>query len=81
MHLATQEMFLYSNKLYKQIDGVSMGSPLGCTHANFFLGHLETVVFKQPSSTHPKIYLRFVDDVFAVIDDDKKCDSFLNLRN
>ena len=27
MHLATQGMFLYNNKLYKQIDGVAMGSP------------------------------------------------------
>ena len=69
MHLATQGMFLYNNKLYKQIDGVAMGSPLGCTLANFFLGHLETVIFKQPSSTHPKMYLRYVDDVFAVFDE------------
>ena len=55
MHLATQGMFLYNNKSYKQIDGVAMGSPLGCTLANFFLGHSETVIFKQPSSTHPKM--------------------------
>ena len=81
MHLATQGMFLYNNKLYKQIDGVAMGSPLGCKLANFFLGNLETVIFKQPSSTHPKMYLRYVDDVFAVFDDEKKCDSFLNILN
>ena len=81
MHLATQGMFLYNNKLYKQIDGVAMGSPLGCTLANFFLGHLETVIFKQPSSSHPKMYLRYVDDVFAVFDDEKKCDSFLSILN
>ena len=81
MQLATQRMFLCNTELYKQIDGVAMGSPLGCTLANFFLGHLETVIFKQPSSTHPKMYLRYVDDVFAVFDDDKKCDSFLNILN
>ena len=81
MHLATQGMFLYNNKLYKQIDGVAIGSPLGCTLANFFLGHLETVIFKQPSSTHPKMYLRYVDNVFAVFDDENKCDSFLNILN
>ena len=50
-------------------------------HYNFFLGHLETAIFKQPSSTHPKMYLRYVDDVFAVFDDHKKCDSFLNILN
>ena len=81
MHLATQEMFLYKYNLYKQIDGVAMGSPLGCTLANFFLGLLETVIFKQPFSTHPKMYLPYVDNVFAVFDDDKKCDSFLNILN
>ena len=27
------------------------------------------------------MYLRYVDDVFAVFDDDKKCDSFLNILN
>ena len=58
-----------------------MGSLLGCTLANFFLGHLETVIFQQPSSAHPKMYLRYVDNVFAVFDDDKKCDSFLNILN
>ena len=57
-----------------------MGSLLGCTLANFFLGHLQTVIFKQLSSTHPKIYLCYVDDVFAVFDD-KKFDSFLNILN
>ena len=58
-----------------------MGSLLGCTLANFFLGHLETIIFKQPSSTLRKIYLRYVDDVFAVFDDDKKFDSFLTILN
>ena len=59
-----------SNKLFKQIEGVTMGSPSGCTPANFLFGHLEILIFKQPSSTHPKIYLRYVNDVFAVFDDD-----------
>ena len=79
MHLATHQMFLYNNKLHKQIDGVVMGSTLGCTLANFLLGHLETVIFKQPFSTHGKMYLHYVDDEFAVFDDDKKCDSLLNI--
>ena len=37
MKLATQGMlFLYNGELFKQIDGVAMGSPLGPTLANFF---------------------------------------------
>ena len=39
--LANQGMFLYKEKLYQQHDGVSMGSPLAPTLANFFLTHIE----------------------------------------
>ena len=38
MLMATQGLFMYNNKLYKQIDGVTMGSPLSPTLVNFFLG-------------------------------------------
>jgi len=74
-------MFIYKNKLYKQIDRVAMGSPLGYTLANLFLRHLESVIFKQQSLDHPKMYLRYVDNVFAIIDNDDKCKSFMNVLN
>ena len=35
MEFATSGMFLYNDRLYKQTDGVTMGSPLGPTLANF----------------------------------------------
>ena len=41
LHMATQGIFIHKNKLYKQYDGVSMGSPLGPTTANFFLANME----------------------------------------
>ena len=47
---------------------IGMGSPLGCTMANFFLGHLETLIFKDQMPFHPKLYVRYIDDVFAVFD-------------
>lgn len=34
-------MFVFNEELYKQIDGVSMGSPLGPTFANIFLCYHE----------------------------------------
>jgi len=47
MFMATQGFFIYKNKLYElrvssctRIDGVTMGSSLGPTLANFFLGFL-----------------------------------------
>ena len=81
MHLATECMFLFKDELYKQVDGIGMGSPLGCTMANFFLGHLETLIFKDQMSCHPKLYVRYIDDVFAVFDDVNACSSFLNILN
>ena len=58
-----------------------MGSPLGLTLANFFLGDLENSVFEHSSPSRPKIYFRYVDDVFAVFDDNPAVDSFLNVLN
>ena len=36
MFIATQEIFLFKEKLYKQMDGFTLGNPLGPTLANFF---------------------------------------------
>ena len=42
LKLETSELsFIFDNILYKQIDGVAMGSPLGPTLANVFLCHYE----------------------------------------
>ena len=39
----TESSFISDNKLYKQIDGVAMGSPLGPTLANAFVCHYEKI--------------------------------------
>ena len=42
LSLATQESyFIFNDVLYKQKDGVAMGSPLGPTMANVFLSFYE----------------------------------------
>ena len=41
LSLATKESyFIFSGKLYTQVDGVAMGSPLGPALANYFFVHL-----------------------------------------
>lgn len=52
-------------RIYLQIDGVAMGSPLGPTFANFYMGHLEKLVFEQMEK--PSIYTRYVDDIFLQV--------------
>ena len=62
MHLLTQGLFLYNNnKLYQQMDSVAMGYPLVPTMANFLIRHIETIIMPD----HPKMYVRYVDDIFC----------------
>ena len=57
--------FLHQDKLYLQCDGVSMGSPLGVTFANFYMTHVENKVMNNPL-LKPRCYARFVDDCFTI---------------
>ena len=42
LSLVTKESYvIFNGKLYKQVDGVAMGSPLGPTLANVFLVYFE----------------------------------------
>ena len=54
-------------KLYCQKEGVAMGSPLGPTFANFYVGDLESDLFNNKPSLKPSIYVRYVDDIFLLV--------------
>ena len=58
-----------------------MGSPLAPTMANLFSSSLENELLKTRSKFYPKLYLRYVDDIFAVFDKDEKCFKFIDLLN
>ena len=60
-----QNFFQYNNKFYKQTFGANMGNPLSCFVANAFLGELELKLKKK--GLLPRIWLRYVDDIFAVV--------------
>ena len=78
--IATQGMFMYNGILYKQTDGVAMGSPLGPSLANFFLGHLEKTKIMISDLT-PAFYSRYIDDIFAVFKNKDHVQPFLNFIN
>ena len=58
-------------KLYLQTDGVAMGSPLGPTFANFYMGSVENEVFQNPDH-RPHIYARYVDDIFIQVQNEAR---------
>ena len=78
---ATQGFFLFNDVLYQQIDGVIMGSPLGPTLANFFLADQEVEWLSSTCDHNPALYLRYVDDIFAIFRQGVGIDAFLNKIN
>ena len=81
MFMATQGLFMYNDKLYKQIDGMTMGSPLGSTLANFFLGYLEEKIFENDCNVVPKLHLRQFDDTNALFDNKNDRFEILDMVN
>ena len=83
LSLATKEsVFIFNNQLYKQVDGVAMGSPLGPTLANAFLCYHETKWLDEcPLEFKPLVYNRYVDDCFLVFQEKGHVDKFLNYLN
>ena len=77
MKTATQGYFLFNDILYQQVDGVIMGSPLGPTMANFFLAVLEMEWLSDTCGERPTLYLRYVDDIFAIFRQGADIDAFL----
>ena len=55
--------------LYRQKDGVAMGSPLGPLFANFYMCHIENKILQQ-QDIRPGLYVRFVDDILVCVRDE-----------
>ena len=78
----TETCFIFDGNLYKQCDGVSMGSPLGPTFANSFLSfHEKNWIDECPDEIKPIKYRRYVDDIFILCQDQEHHRKFLEYMN
>ena len=78
--LASLDMhFIFNGTLYKQVDGVAMGSPLGPTLANAFMCYWEES--DCPASFKPLTYHIYVDDIFLIFSPPEHPALFLEYLN
>ena len=67
LQICTKEMhFSFNGVIYRQINGVAMGSPLGPVLANVFMVELEKTLVPQLEES-VALWYRYVDDTFTFI--------------
>ena len=83
LRMALQNNFFnFDGKIYKQIDGVAMGSPLGLSFANAFqCFHEQICLSGYPEDFKAVYYRRYVDDIFALFRSPDHLEKFTNYLN
>ena len=81
--LTTKEnVLLFDQKYYSQIDGVAMGYPLGSTLANISICYHQTTWLKDcPKSFKPVYYKRYIDKMFVLFEKPEQVSRSTKYRN
>ena len=65
-----ESFFMFNNKVYKQIDSVTMTSPLGPALPKFFVDNLKNKCLKDCphglNGLNPLFYKQYVDDIIVL---------------
>jgi hypothetical protein len=77
----TKSHFQFDKVYYEQVDGVAMGSPLGPLFANVFMSDFENKLMKQLKNLGVKTWLRYVDDIFATLENKEDAEKILEFLN
>ena len=67
--------------MYKQVDGVAMGSPLAPLLANWFITSKENTQLKNNVKTKSICYTRYEHDIFVLMENNHDLDNFNNKMN
>ena len=83
LETATSESsFIFDYLLYKQVDRMAMGSPLGPTLVNAFICHYEKECLDNcPIHFKPMIYKRYVDHIFVLFSFKEHLQLFVDYMN
>ena len=66
--ILTTTYFTFRDKIYRQLFGTAMGSPVSPIAANIFMEALEQkAIATAPMDCRPKLWLRYVDDVLEIV--------------
>ena len=79
MKTATTSIEFSFNIMYRQINGVAMGSSFGPALANIFVGYYESKLFNEISK--PTVYCRYVDDNFSLFHKETEFQKFFICLN
>nr|XP_058973207.1 uncharacterized protein LOC131799517 [Pocillopora verrucosa] len=72
--------FQYNGSIYEQKDGAAMGSPVSAVIANLYMENFEEQAITT-SSYEPRIWKRYVDETFTILDRENVDDLLLHLNN
>ena len=73
--------FQFHEILYEQREGTPMGSPMSPVVANLYMEEIEETVLKRmPREVRPRLWKRYVDDIFVIIKK-SKTDTILHYLN
>ena len=72
--------FQYNGSIYEQKYGAAMGSPLSAVIANLYMESFEEQAITT-SSYEPRIWKRYVDDTFTILDRENVDDFLQHLNN
>lgn len=62
----TLNSFEFNDKFFHQISGVAMGTKMGPSYANLFMGHLEERFFLTYNGAVPEFFRRYIDDCVGI---------------
>ena len=80
LQVATKrQLFQFDGRLYEQVDGVAMGSPLGLLAANAFLCSIKEQLDRE--NKLPSFYRRYVDETLSSVPDIQSASTFLATLN